>query len=88
MRSQKTIEERLKSLNLELIAHQTQISKLSLHHDFDLLSLLEAEQSLLLTEMAALTWVLGGSWDEPEEAYPSCLGHRRVPDHHRVSVGV
>jgi len=46
-----------------------------------LLSLLEAEQSLLLTEMAALTWVLGGPWDEPEEAYPSYLGH------HPVSVG-
>ena len=87
MRSQKTIEEKLKSLDLELIAHQTQISKLGLHHDFDLLSLLEAEQSLLLTEMAALTWVLGGSWDEPEEAYPSYLGHRHVPDHRRVSVG-
>ena len=81
MRSQKTIEEKLEKLNSELIAHQTQISKLGLHHDFDLLSLLEAEQSLLLTEMAALSWVLGGSWDEPETAYP-----RRL-DRHRVTVG-
>ena len=87
MRSQKTIEEKLEKLKLEVVAHQMQISKLGLHHDFDLLSLLEAEQSLLLTEMAALTWVLGGSWNEPEEAYPSYLGHRRVPDHQRVSVG-
>ena len=61
MRSQKTIQGKFNSLSLDLIAHQTQISKLGLHHDFDLLSLLEAEQSLILTEMAALTWVLGGS---------------------------
>ena len=81
MRSQKTIEEKLEKLKLEVIAHQTQISRLELHHDFDLLSLLEAEQSLLLTEMAALTWVLGAPWDEPETAYP-----RRL-DRHRVTVG-
>ena len=81
MRTQKTIEEKLEKLKLEIIAHQTQISRLELHHDFDFLSLLEAEQSLLLTEIAALTWVLGGPWDEPEEAYPSYLGH------HPVSVG-
>jgi len=81
MRSQKTIEEKLEKLKLEVIAHQTQISRLELHHDFDLLSLLEAEQSLLLTEMAALTWVMGAPWDEPETAYP-----RRL-DRHRVTVG-
>ena len=81
MRSQKTIEEKLEKLKLEVVTHQTQISKLGLHHDFDLLSLLEAEQSLLLTEMAALTWVLGAPWDEPETAYP-----RRL-DRHRVSLG-
>jgi len=81
MRSQKTIKEKLEKLKLGVVAHQTQISKLGLHHDFDLLSLLEAEQSLLLTEMAALTWVLGAPWDEPETAYP-----RRL-DRHRVTVG-
>jgi len=81
MRSQKTIEEKLEKLKLEVVAHQTQISRLELHHDFDLLSLLEAEQSLLLTEMAALTWVMGAPWDEPETAYP-----RRL-DRHRVTVG-
>jgi len=67
MRNQRTIEQKIDKLNLALAAHQRQISQLSLQ-DFELLSILQAEQHMLITEIAALNWVLE---EAPEEAQPA-----------------
>jgi hypothetical protein len=80
MRNQTAIEQKLDRLNLALAAHQRQINLLGLQ-DNELLSILRAEQHMLLTEITALNWVLEESPDDTEPA------HRKLLDRIHVGAG-
>ena len=80
MRDKRAIEHKVDKLNLALAAHQRQMNQLGFH-DSELLSILEAEQHMLLTEITALNWVLEQSPEEPQPA------RRRLLDRIRVGAG-
>jgi hypothetical protein len=85
MRSQIEIQRKLERLKVALNAHQTQMSGLGLQ-DLELLSLLQAEQHMLLIEIDTLAWVVGDSGEQTESAHRGRLDHSPVLDHLRVAA--
>ena len=84
MRSQIEIQRKLERLKVALNAHQTQISGLGLQ-DLELLSLLQAEQHMLLIEIDTLAWVVD-SCEQTESAHRGRLDHSPVLDRLRVAA--
>jgi len=77
MRNQSTIERRIDKLNLALAAHQRQINQLSLQ-DFELLSILQAERHMLVTEITTLNWVLEEASEDLQSARQNLLDRIHV----------
>lgn len=80
MQKQRTIEQKLERLKVTLEAQQRHIGRLG-PQDSDLLSILRAEQQIILTEIAALNWVLEDSREDVPSAY------RNSPHHLPVAAG-
>jgi hypothetical protein len=81
MQKQSTIEQRIDRLRMTLETHRRQIHCLG-PQDFELLSILQAERQMILTEIDALNWVL----EDSREDTP--LEGRNCPHSLPIGVGI